>query len=454
LQQPYVKNPYHFVADELSKRRIVMLGDFQHSCILPYHSLITVLKEWKSKLQSEKLINQNLALVVEKNSKEVALIQKYFETGNLDPVLDYNYSVLSLEDLYFLDKLKEIRKELLTVGCNLKLFGFEDTLDADFIFTRRDRERDLRFVQKRDSLVFEGIKEYIVKNPNDRILVFYGNGHLIGQRVNKMFGTTTLKENESYGYFLAYYLKDLYGNNSVITFNQILLRPSFFDSTKFEGIKNEQFAIQGSDSTLKTPYARCYDWNIIRHEVPSFSHPYGYIFSRTNLDRNLQRWIKYEEKNYNKNDDNIIQNNISESIKLITGKRFTFKGEYKQFLDKNNELCFLRLSTEQLSKDVYGMLTGAPKSMEIRLMLAGMGFGPRVTDTSLLPSKDGWTDHIWPEVITHIKYLNAVGLMWIGTNTEKQVAKKFLRELTLQNFDEPSTYLEMWYKRMNNYSFE
>ena len=82
-----------------------------------------------------------------------------------------------------------------------------------------------------------------------------------------------------------------------------------------------------------------------------------------------------------------------------------------------------------------------------------MGFGPAAIDFNFLPTEEEWDNTLWPEIQIQIKFLNAIGLFWIGTEEEKKIAKTYLKTVTSKDYKNPALYLEMWYHKHYNYSF-
>jgi hypothetical protein len=58
-------------------------------------------------------------------------------------------------------------------------------------------------------------------HPEEKILVFYGNAHLIKELIRKDLHTYVIRDS-SMGYYLAHYLKNEFGDANVLTVNQIL----------------------------------------------------------------------------------------------------------------------------------------------------------------------------------------------------------------------------------------
>jgi hypothetical protein len=75
--------------------------------------------------------------------------------------------------------------------------------------------------------------------------------------------------------------------------------------------------------------------------------------------------------------------------------------------------------------------------------------------SQLLPPPDSatWWQKIWPEEIKHVKFINAVGIFWIGYPDEKAAAKKYLMEFSGQDLDEPGEYFKWYRKKYYDYDY-
>ena len=451
--KPYVKNPYDFIAKELFKKQIVMLADNGHQMMLPYLSLISVLQNWKQNILAEELQNESLTLILERGENQIELIQNYIENGDFKNVHDEFWYYSSQEDLYLLYNLRVLSKELANKNIRLKITGFENNFTEEIFYTRSQREADAWFIKERDSVLAVKIRKYIQENPRDRILVFYGGLHLIDGYVKKEMATYIVKGDESKGFFLAHYLKDYFGKENVITFYQTTILLSAFEKTEFEEVKNESFLTDAKSKFFeKSDNIKNFNWLVCRPENMFEQHPIRLVFSQNILESCLKLWSNHERLNdqYGKRP---LRADIQQSLAFITGKEFTNIDSAKNWISVHKENYFDRISTEQFSKQIFDMLNKYSKSPLARQLIIQLGFGPGMANTGYLPTEEEWNKTLWPTVVQHIKYLNAVGLYWIGTEKEKEKAKIFLMSTTSQDFGEPALYLEWWYKKYCNYSF-
>ena len=444
-QDSISKNPYESIIKNLKSNNIVMLADFQqHHSMLPNLSLIQTINEWIKKSRD----NDKLTVILEQSEDNVNSLNKFIEQDKIEDLLDNCWEEFTIEDLYLYANLKNIIRENKS---KIKIRGFEKHFTGEILFTRTEREKDLWFVNERDSVLAERIEKYVEQNPNEQILIFYGGAHLIDKYVSKKGATVSLSENESYGYFIAHYLKEYYGNEKVITYNQISLTPEFFEDKEVKDYASETFLIKANHPALKQASSDYYNWTIVRNQNFKMPTPIRYIFCKSNLERFWEVWSQFEKWNnsYNKN---IVNGNISESIRIMTGRYFQFIGDYRNWISKNS-VGLERISSEEFSQDIFNQLNNNPKSYEIRKRIFALGSGPGFMNTEYLPTKEEWNKEVWPTLVNHFKFLNAVGILWIGSDEEKGLAKEFLLSLTQQDYNEPQKYLEYWYSHFYNYKF-
>jgi len=67
-------------------------------------------------------------------------------------------------------------------------------------------------------------------------------------------------------------------------------------------------------------------------------------------------------------------------------------------------------------------------------------------------SRDEWRQHFadqWPQIL----FLNMIGVLWVGTPEEQNVALQYLLKSTGQNFAQPAQYLKWWRKHFFDVSY-
>jgi hypothetical protein len=218
----YIKNPDKYVAEQLLKKRIVMLGDFAHSQVQSLHTPISVLNEWLELVNSGS-IKSKLTLILEGNPGFASNLDDYVITGNLESFLSKNDAAFFLEDLEYYSELYKFYQKLKSsfsykqnrIKFEIKGFEIEDSIWNKI---PSEREKHLFFVNYRDTFSSWSITEYLNQRPEEKVLIFYGTGHLIKEYYKK---NAPLKDDERWGYYLAHYLKRNFGDDNVLTVNQI-----------------------------------------------------------------------------------------------------------------------------------------------------------------------------------------------------------------------------------------
>lgn len=447
--------PYDYIVEQLLKNKIVMLGDFQHSSMLPHQSLITILNTIIETLKTKELKHEQVTLILERSPEEIVLINQYVDEGNIEPWLNHYSLTHSLEDIYLLENLRKIKGEFIKKNCDLKFKGFENNYTDEILFSRTEIEKEKWFVKERDSLVFEKTKKYLEENPNEKILVYYGSAHLIDGLINKKSFAPLLNEEECTGYFLAYFLKQHFGRQNVVTFNHVTVQSDILANTNLKDYKDVIFLINGSDSTICkfNSYNKYYDFIVVRHEYLRVPTPLRFIFSKKILKECYDGWADYEKWNQ-KYKNNLRNSYAMEAIEYISGRFFQYLGDYEKWTDTNKTTLFDRISTSSFSKYLFTIASYDPqKNNYYRNMLVSIGFGPGLYNPNYFPTSEEWNSTLWPTVMIHVKYLNSVGMMWIGDDNEKKIAQKYIYEITKLEFENPSQCLEWWYTRFCNYTF-
>jgi|GEM_PF-6404613 len=449
-----IKNPYASIAVELLKNKIIMLADFQHSSMLPHSMLIKTLYAVNKSVQHNDETNECLTLILESSQTEVDMMNKFISEGDLGPWLNHFALSHSLEDIYLLEKLKILKEEFTKNKCTLTIKGFENYYTPEIFYTRTQYEQERWFVKERDSILFERARDYIENHSKERIIFYYGGAHLIKDYIRK--GVTSLTEEESYGYYLANYLKRYFGKDRILTYNHNCIPGQLLADTDLTEHKDDIFMVRGSNSTLQkvSEYNKYYDWIIVRHENTRIPTSMRYVMSKVMLDQCRKGWLSYDEWNrkYNKN---FVNRSALDAVQYITGIYFKSVNDFGNWLDTTSAFSFDRISTDKFSKYLFTIASYDPKkNTQFRRMLVTIGFGPGLFDPNYIPSVDEWDTQLWPAVSKHVKYFNAVGMLWFGTIEEKAFAKTYLSNETGLRYYYPSEYLELWYSRFYQYTFD
>ncbi|HVO75220.1 MAG TPA: hypothetical protein VMT35_14415 [Ignavibacteriaceae bacterium] len=439
-----------------------MLGDFAHGHPLPYISLIFLLDKWIDKVSRAESKNYNIALILEADTQEVAKLSEFIESGNWEPFIDYWLPYNTMEWLEFCAELRSLKLHIDSLNTNkhlpakisFNIFGGEPYNNFDYPQSLQlSEEEGLKyFVQIRDSLSAKNIIEYL-KNNNRKAILFYGNLHLIKNYVSKNIAGA-LPDSESYGYYLAYYLKKEFGQDSVLTINQRFVNESTIKNSPFAAAKDSNIFVYSKDIPWSNLRPENFDGYILRHEQPSPARSLSYIFSKNVITADIKRMQFINEylpgylaKGY--------YGKAEESLKLLTGKNYNSINQWSAWIKNNNYDGFLRLESNEFKNDIYKAYYEDSSDQKTKLMLLELGFGPGIMQQQLI-SKEEW-ENVWKEVLPQIKYLNEVGLLWIGTAEEKQKAERYLSAVVggvkVEERLEPQDYLKLFRKHYWNVNY-
>ncbi len=452
--QNYYTNPNSYIIDQLANKRVIMLGDFAHGYPLPYKSLIFLLDKWIDKVSKGESKSYNITLILEADTQEVAKLNDFIDTGNWKPFIDYWLPYSTMEWLEFCAELRSLKSQIdslnttkhLNPKISFNIFGGEsyNVFDNPQSLQISKEEGSKYFVQIRDSLTAKNIVKYLKENEKRKAIVFYGNLHLIKNYVSKNIAGA-LPDSESYGYYLTHYLKEEFGEDSVLAINQWIVNEKMIENSPFAASKNSNIFVYSKDIPWSNLHPENYDGYILRYEQPSPAHNLSYIFSKNIINADLKRmqFIKkylpgYLAKGY--------YDKAEESLKLLTGENYDEMSQWLAWIKENNYDGFIRLESKEFEEDIYKAYYENPSDRKIKLMLLELGFGPGIMSPQLIPKTD-W-GKTWKEVLSHIKYLNSVGILWVGTAEEKQRAKRYLASAISGAKDEkkfePEDYLKFF----------
>lgn len=218
---------------ELSKRRVVMIGD-SYPGHITYSSCVTsFLESWLDRLQhtpSDTAMPRRLALALELGQPGEMILCDYLRTGDRYPLIrflvdeqakfdfdTYRTRQLSVDYLQFCERLRQVRNRidslngrLPDVSVSLDILGPEPDPPYSYSDVRSKSRQEFNAVKsrwdtsERDQEVSLRLTKYLAQHPNQKLLVFSSSAHL--QRDNKE------------GTFLARYLDSLIGRAGVSVF--------------------------------------------------------------------------------------------------------------------------------------------------------------------------------------------------------------------------------------------
>ncbi len=454
LEQKYYTHPNSYIVDQLNHKKIIMLADWGHLYPLPYKSLIFLLNKWLEKVENGKSSNNNIILILETDSEGIKNINEFLSTGNLEPLIQYWLPYRSLEWVEFYTDLRKLKlkidslnvKQKFIPNISLTLFGGENNNNFNHPeFLKMTREEGSKyFVNIRDSLTAKNIIDYLRKDDNKKAIIFYGNLHLIKNYVNKNIAKA-LPDSESYGYYLAHYLKKEFGEDSVLSIQQRTVNEQTIENSPFSSANGSNIFVSSNEIPWKNLKPKDYDGFILRNEIPAPSHNLSYIFSKNVIaaDIKIMEKIKkylpgYLAAGY--------YDKAEGSLKLLTGQNFNDLNKWQKWICKNHFPGFSRLDTKEFENQLYDNYFANPYDKKIQYMLFKFGFGPEILNDNYI-AKEEW-ESIWKHYLPQIKYLNAVGILWVGTPEEKLEAEKYLATVSdgskADEKLEPQDYLKLY----------
>ncbi len=452
----YNSDPNAYLVKQLAAKRIVMLGDFYHSAPLPYYTITAFLNKWVDEVAAGGSKDPNVVLVLEADSQTVNNLNNFISTGNWKTLVDYWAPYNTMEWLEFCSDLRTLHLRIDSLNhaqlsgerIDFTIFGGDAYNVFDHPeFLRMSRVQALKgFVDTRDSLSGKNVIKYLESHQDKKAIVFYGLGHLIKNYAHK---TEALPYSESGGYFLAYYLKKEFGNDSVLSVAQMpyvrLNRKSWlFPVAERKDVivssrELSRHAFVGFPDEIRPAN---FDAVITRKEFLIPGHPLGDIFSKGVIEADITRMVflrKYlpgalAKRYYDEADSSLV---------LITGKDYKEPSRWEAWLRKADYDGFRRIESKALEDTIFNEFYTDPQNRALRMEMFGIGVGSTTMNKNWFCDRSYWKRTFWPEAVRNIELNDAVGLLWVGTPEEKLTAESLLVETFGKPLKQPHKYLKL-----------
>ena len=455
-------NYREFILNKLRSNRIVMLADQGHGEDLYSQTIIEVLNHWvttcetSTKADLSPDIPQRIYLVLEMDSIAVENIRHYFVTGNLINVVDpesfmgYQFTTGTLEFFSGLRNLR-LRIDTLNVGrlkdhpIQFDLLGPEKHIDTDKSNWTAEK-RDMYFAFERDEYSSSRIIELLDRQPDAKVLAYYGSAHLILGLQQKPPEKPVGK-----GYYLAHYLTERFRDKGgVYTCGQVSIPSSPWLDNAFEKIE-KSFAMDNSRWNAVTIDANAsfspFDGTIFhsgkvtqsRHISKTLSENLiDLILSKIDLHRTVSNefnrsylwlWFMYLS-NFTNKDYSLVDTRDSIKVDSVIHElkqwRLTTRIDVVQEIE---QLVIWKRLIDRVPKYPEQQST-------FFLMNLGNYIGFKVWFQGGA-SPVARSEATWKSITSYKKSItleNLVALLWVGTGLEKERALIFLRRETGKEF--------------------
>jgi hypothetical protein len=438
------------IANKIFNHRITMFGEgIQHHIPTSHFNLIRILDNWLKKVESEESLNPNLTLILEFDSASVSYMDYYVKSGKIRPLLDFvgpNYPLELLEQLYEYNK---IYKEIDSVNKTRKqkisfcLKGFEEIGDniKESYFNMNREENELWFINERDNFTSKGIINYLKENPEQKAIIFYGSAHLQTGICNKnIWGPNghIIPDEKCMGKWLAQYLIDEFGEKEINIVVSSALPADALSNPPFDELENDKFLLTKSLDAYFNLALKGVNQYLINLYVNEPTHNINFALSRYIIEKSIERSSVFEKfKGYKAGTGIMCLYNLF----LPNGTIFRKSDDLIKWYHMGLYKGFAFLDSKTFYNNVYTLYLLYSKSWGTNQLIQ-LGFYPSLSEFN--PKDESEWEERWIKELKNIKFLNAVEIFWVGYPDEQMKAKKYLKEFSGKDFDEPAQYLQWW----------
>jgi len=440
----YYKNPEYFIARKVLDNKIVMLGDSPHHNSDSYGTLLKVLNALADEVSSKNAVSTNIKLILEMGQQDAEILNNYIKSGSPDKITEL-ISQGYYEDLEYYSNLRKFCTRINDVNfegkLNIKVEGFEPMnynpgLD---VIKETPWQLDSTFLL-RDSILSERITNFIHKNPDSKIIMFYGNGHL-----QKGLSVKQGRTGEYPGYYMADGLKRNLGDDKVITFNQKDgIIPEFFrGSVLAEAEFSDIVAPCNNLDTARFGDVNKFDYCVYwkNAEDNGAPHRFDLVFSKRNVERNIEE-LKYYLQYSDNEQVKSYNNSFLFYLNFITCNNLKSPEEALNWDGAKNYNAFDILNSECFKNKIYEVYAHSKSKQLLNII----GFSEKDIEPGNVTDTLKRFNEIWDANLKSIKFINEIGVLWIGYPDEQIKAKEYLTQYSGKEFDDPADYLD-WYRK-------
>jgi hypothetical protein len=454
----YSLNPENRVIQELQNHRIIMLGDYGHEKAAPFQGLIKILNQWVDEHAQRSTACNHLLLFLEADDNIINLVHNYLISGNDSALLRFMLPNCSLERLEFYYDLKRLLRRVDSINGILpnsnKIQLIIEAGEPEGNYTPRmlqmsSKETDNYFVKVRDSLIAEKIGAFLIKHNDSKALIFYGQLHLIKNYVQKI-PSDKLFPSEVEGYYLAYYLKNMFGQDSILSINQIAPGREKYLNSNLGEIADKSVFLWSDELPWHDFQPDNFDAFILRGESFTPEHPARLIFSRKVVESSLN-WLRMCNQYLPGKFAQMFCDRSIKTLQTLTGLDYVTLEDWEKWYKQNSFDGYSRLNSLNFQKQIKSSYFNSNDDVK-RYELLTLGFNINVLNAHPNGSSEDWTS-LWQTTYPQIKFINSIGIYWFGYSDEKEKAKSFLIEFSGENFKDPDQYLKWWRQRYYNTNY-
>ncbi len=458
FRSPFSCEPDAFrqVARKLQDTRVVALADFAHQNAYPYHTLMQVLTHW---LDFAAPTGGQLVLAMEMDAEATEILREYLRTGDIGPVLEYWLPFSSLDQLAFYDDLREfaLRVQRINEGfgeerrIGFHVLGLEtfsmwasgNVGEADL----PEPSQAAQIANERDRRVAGALLAYLKEHPREKALVFYGMDHLCIRETRQSWAGRLFGSQQSWlpmGYLVKQELKD-----DFLSVAQSPLPPAATDPAgPYHDLLGRDLFVKASDVPWKSLRINPADYDaVVFPGSPRIdeAHESKFICSRRILEHAVAKLARIEALPQNAFTARYsLPSNTLAGLQFITGQSFDSAAQWKQWAAESPYDGFARMDSSGFAEAVRREC-GQPMNRRRSAMLASLGLPAVYYGRQQQISPEQWVD-IWAKVSGRIRFLQCVGIYWVGYPTEREKARKYLVQVSGQELDSAALYLK-WYRK-------
>ncbi|MEN6425534.1 MAG: hypothetical protein ABFE13_09235 [Phycisphaerales bacterium] len=452
----YEKEAYLHVARQLQEKRVVALADFAHGNAYPYHTLMQVLSNWPDVAAPT---GGQLVLAMEMDAESAEILREYLRTGDIEPVLEYWLPFSSLDQLAFYGDLREFALRVQRVNDRLaedrkigfRVLGLEtlgmwalSSMDAPDL---PGPSQAAEVANERDRRVAAALMAYLKEHPQDKVLLFYGMDHLCIRETRKSWAGRLFGSAQSWqpmGYLVKQELAD-----SFLSIAQNPLPPAAANPAgPSRDLAGHDIFMKSSDIPWKLTRVEPADYDaVIFPSSPGIdeAHLLRYMCSRRILEHAIAKLARIGTLTQNAFTAMYrAPSNTVEGLRFITGQSFENASQWRQWAAQNPYDGFARMDSSEFGEAIRRECC-QPMNRQRSAMLASLGLPAAYYGRQKQISPEQWRD-AWPKLSPRVRFLQCLGVYWVGYPQEKQKAREYLIQFSGQDLESPAMYLK-WYRK-------